>query len=411
MIEFQDKKVNVIGAGIIGLMSAYYLNESGFEVSVFDAGPDPLINYDRNKAGTTFSGGDARHVSATETSPHASPAMAGKIYLGVEQGGWLAKDPSKLTDPERAWMAEFDQLTQDPRTFNRNTKTVTRINNYGKDLWRDLRRKYPQLFNGVGFQEPLTVLFLDRDTFESEIAVETRANPSYPVQIFNTGGSELIAGGLILDGFAVNSISLCRNMIRSLQNQGVDFSWNKPVTSLEDIPPVNHYLISTGARPQNFSLRTPSHQKIMGVAGVWIKIPNPGLEGPIKIAAPYPTGYINGTLENQDLVLSGGYGFIGQDELDRQSPQIQYLLEDLSRNVSTLFPESYARALKEGTLDPRACVRPMRANGLWVLNTVKKSGQTVIFAGGNNAGGFTQAPVIATAALDIFNRLSGSFQR
>lgn len=410
----RTERINVVGAGIVGLLSAYYLNKVGFEVSVFDTGPNPLSNndYDKDRTGATFSGGNARHVSATETSPHASPSMKGQIYISGDEGGWLAKDPNRLNLAEKAWMNEFELVTQRPELFSQFTQTVVRINNLGKDLWRKLMSEDPELFINVQVQQPLTIFFLDEPTFKSETVVETGANPLYPpkpltkeeiIQEYpvmkDAISKEIIAGGLILDGFALNAISFCTNVIRRLQSNGVNFFWDTEVTSLQDLDPSDYYLISTGARKQDFLKNTPSHQKIMGVAGVWVRIPNSGLTGAFKIACPYPTGYINGTLKGEDLILSGGYGFIGEDNLDRQSPGIQILFDDMKRNVQRVFPESFDKALKDGALDERACVRPVKPSGLGVFEVM----DNVIFAGSNSAGGFTQSLVIAAAVLDTIN--------
>lgn len=406
----QYKKVTVVGAGIVGLLSAYFLNKEGYRVFVYDKGPNPLRNYNKDLSGATYSGGNARHVSATETSPHASPSMKGQIFVSCNKGGWLGKDEKLLTDEERAWALQFELLTQNPTLFSKFTKTVVKVNNLGKDLWRRLRGQDPSLFESVNFQESITVFFLDEPTFKSETVVETKANPNYPIKALTSKdlassypASEdtikrgVFVGGLVLDGFALHSISFCQNVIKSLENQGVTFSWDKKVTSLGEVKPSDYYVISTGASKQDFLLGSPSHNKIMGVAGVWIRIPNPGFKNPIKIACPYPTGYINGTLDGQELILSGGYGYIGQDTLDKESHGIKILFDDIKRNIKRVFPKEYAQSLKMGTLDERACVRPMKASGLGVFEVMNN----VIFIGSNNAGGFTQAPVLANAVLDI----------
>lgn len=410
------KKVNIVGSGIVGLLSAYYLSQAGFKISVFDSGPNPLTDYNKDKAGATFSGGNARHVSATETSPHASSSMTRQIYIRGDKGGWLAKDVHNLTLAEKAWMDEFELVTQSPELFTQFTKTVIEVNNLGKDLWRKLMIQDPDLFTNVQIQQPLTVFFLDESTFKSEKNVETAANPLYPPRpltkkeiikeypvMADAVRRKIIAGGLVLDGFALNAISFCANIIRRLLSQGVSFSWDTEVTSSQKLDPAEYYLISTGARKQDFLTGTSSHQKIMGVAGVWITIPNPGLKEAFKVACPYPTGYINGTLEGKNLLLSGGYGFIGQDYLDRQNPGIQTLFEDMKRNVQSVFPESFKKALREDSLDERVCVRPMKPSGLGVFEIMKKGKSKVIFTGANSAGGFTQAPVLAAAVLDTLN--------
>jgi glycine/D-amino acid oxidase-like deaminating enzyme len=305
-------------------------------------------------------------------------------------------------------MQSFDRLTKEPEFFDSFTKTVIKVNNLGKDLWRELVWEDPNLFKGVCMQEPIAVFFLDTPTFKSETIVEIKANPIFPIQtlspkeiakkypaMVDSVSRRVIVGGLVLDGFSLNSISFCRNMIKHLGHQGVDFSWGRKFTNLDQNDNAfDYYLISTGVSIT---------KKVMGVAGVWIKIPNPGLKGPIKIATPYPTGYINGTIEGESLLLSGGYGFIGQDARDEKSPGIQTLFEDMKRNVRMVFPESYKKACEEETLDERVCVRPMKASGLGVFEVIDKGVTKVIFTGANGAGGFTQAPVVARSVLDIIN--------
>lgn len=408
--------VNIIGGGIVGLMSAFYLNRAGFEVSVFDAGPNPLNDYNLARAGATFSGGDARHVSATETVPHATSSMTGQIHKGIIDGGWDAKGGVDLNYAERDWAIRFDQLTRDPDWISKNTATVAGVNNYSKALWRRLMPEEADLFRGTNVQSDITVYFLDRKTLESEAEAETLANPDFPIRVLtadevkrhnpegmtNPVERGIIVGGLIIDGFSINAISFCRNLIRKLDKSGTDFFWEARVDSLDEIPDSDYSFISTGAKKQKFLEGTNSSGSIMGVAGVWIRIPNPGLKGPIKIATPYPTGYINGTLEGNDLLLSGGYGFVGEeDEIGFESADIRMLLEDLERNIANVFPASYKSALAQESLTPRVCVRPMRADGLGVFEIMK--GGKVIFAGANNAGGFTQAPVVAEAVLDTLN--------
>src|SRR3989344_7232912 len=412
MVAEKEKEITVIGAGIVGLIAAYYFNKAGLKGSVSDKGPDPLTSYDRHKTGTTFSGGNARHVSATETTPHAASSMNGLIYRSPAEGGWLAKDKLALTDVELEWMDHFNRLTWKKELFAEFTQTVIDVNNQGKALWRKLMKEDRKLFQDTNIHGPATVFFVDDATFRSETITESRANTSVrilsPKQIMsgypalrNAVVIETIVGGLIIDSFALNAISFCKNVINQLKSDGVNFRWNQIVNNVADTGKASdYYFVSTGAAKQDF-LTGDNHDKIMGVVGVWIKIPNPGLLGPIKIATPYPSGYINGTIENQSLVLSGGYGFIGQDKLDEQSEGIQALFEDLRTNVANIFPTSYATALKEKTLDQKACVRPMKSSGLGVFEVLNRDGYKLIFAGGNNAGGFTQAPAIAEAALEV----------
>ncbi len=443
-------QVIVVGTGIVGLMSAFYLHEAGFKVTCVDAGPDPTnLHYDKRMAGTTFRSGNARHVTATETDPHATSSRAGLIYKPSGEGGWLAKDPTLLTDEEKKWMDDFESFTKQGSRIDQYTDDVCYVNNLGKKLWRKIIRDHGNLFTGTGLQYGVSIFFLDKERAKSEAEFEDKYNrkverltieeieSSYPSLAYACEKG-FITGGIKEDCITVNSIDLCVNIINYLKTKKVEFNWREYVvemkrtkqgdiaglvTAKRKILRANHYVLSPGWLSQSCLKETKTAGKIMGVCGCWIHIPNPGLEmetlvahafdqnfvpggfkGPFKIDAPEPTGYINATLEGSKLVVSGGYGFVGNDLKATPSfdwPGIQALFDHFEGVIKKIFPQSYKEAYQAGSLDRRICVRPMTASGLGlfeILETAK--GGKALVVGANSAGGFTQAPAIADAAVD-----------
>ena len=91
-------KVAVIGAGVVGVTTAYYLNELGVEVTVFDAASGPA---------TLTSHSNAGQLSYSFTDSLADPALIPKlpgILLGRDAG--LRINPS--IHPEfLAWGLRF----------------------------------------------------------------------------------------------------------------------------------------------------------------------------------------------------------------------------------------------------------------------------------------------------------------
>jgi len=63
------KQVQIVGAGITGLLAALKLHKD-YRVTVIDLGSDPRIS--SNFSGATYSGLDVRHISLTETAPWTS---------------------------------------------------------------------------------------------------------------------------------------------------------------------------------------------------------------------------------------------------------------------------------------------------------------------------------------------------
>ena len=84
---------------------------------------------------------------------------------------------------------------------------------------------------------------------------------------------------------------------------------------------------------------------------------------------------------------------------------MQQFFEQLEALTEKFFPEEYHQAKDDNTLNKRYCVRPMTAHGLGLMeiSDAEDHGRTII-TGGNNAGGFVQAPAIAKA---VKNALEG----
>jgi len=423
--------ITVIGAGSVGLMSAFYLDQAGYKVSVIDAGPNPTKKYNPLQAGATYSGSDARHVSATETEPWASKSMLGLLDIPTSKNGWLAKDSKEITKNERAWINAFYDVCKQPELQKLYGKQVININNHGKSLWKKLEVSHPYLFVNTKAGNPMVNFFLDQESLDDQTAVEKICNPYCTILSTSDISRRLpclrkptlsgtIIGGFEVDGFALHAITLSQNIINYLQNKGVLFSWNEKLIKIEkqdgqlsclktDAKRTivsHHYVISTGVFEDNLIQNVA--QSVMGVAGVWITIPNPGMTHPFKIAAPRPTGFINGTVRGKDLLLSGGYGFIGKDPLDINSPGLKGLFNHMEKVISTVFPNHYEQAKKNNSLDRRACVRPGTITGLGIFESIPTHNGKLIIIGGNCAGGFTQAPTIAQAVVDSLTNKKNS---
>ena len=132
------------------------------------------------------------------------------------------------------WMATFDRLTWKGELFNTFTQIVIDINRQGKDLWRRWMKDDKKLFEGTNRQGPASVFFLDGETFRSETAAEQEADlgvsvlssrqimADYPA-LRTAINEEVVVGGLIIDSFALNAISLGRNIINALRKNGSRF--------------------------------------------------------------------------------------------------------------------------------------------------------------------------------------------
>ena len=82
----------VLGAGLVGVSSAWYLREAGYEVSVVDRQPAPAME-------TSFANGG--QISTSHAEPWANPATPLKVLR------WLGREDSPLLWRLRADAAQW----------------------------------------------------------------------------------------------------------------------------------------------------------------------------------------------------------------------------------------------------------------------------------------------------------------
>jgi len=145
-------KVIVLGAGVIGVATAYYLAVDGYEVTVVDRQPG---------AGLETSFGNAGNVCPSYATPWAAPGMRWKALK------WLLQEDAPL---EVHWHADADLLRWmeswlgncSRRRFERNKRRMQRLSRYSLDCLKRLRQstaiRYDETTRGI-----LQLLRTDRE--------------------------------------------------------------------------------------------------------------------------------------------------------------------------------------------------------------------------------------------------------
>src|SRR5687768_382873 len=136
-------KVIVLGAGVIGTATAYYLNRAGFEVTV-------LERQSAAAAETSFANGG--QISVSHAEPWANPAAPLKVLK------WLAKEDAPLLFRLRAdwrqwrWGLKFLRECTPARTRH-NIIQMVNLGLYSRALLRELRAetgmRYDHLERGI----------------------------------------------------------------------------------------------------------------------------------------------------------------------------------------------------------------------------------------------------------------------
>ncbi|KAH6858819.1 hypothetical protein BKA58DRAFT_324505 [Alternaria rosae] len=434
------RTVVLVGAGIMNLVTADFLATRGFRVRVVDAGPDPRTCEDWTRLGTTHGGGDARMFTFTEADCYNE--RGSDIYHNMRQvfrktalnGGWSLKSNTNFNTAEIAWVKTFEQL---PAWLAKAFKEdIYYVNKVAGKLWTEYKDRSPELFGGVSFHANILRLYVE----ETALTEAYKLNRRLGAVVEEFSQSELLseytgfraaaesgelAGGLTVQGFTLAIHSFVDKLINRIMGLGGDFTWNcrveriqrnasGEVTLLESQHGALHadnFVISAGV-PQNGLLEgTASENLIHGVLGVWLRIPNlnPMINRSIKI---HRRGClvedINVTVSRdiktgEDiLIFGGGYGYVGSGRPPPECPELQALFDELEKVAQIYFPEAYQVAKEQGALWPDGernfCIRPFTCTSLGIFEDIPTtSGGRLVITGGNNTGGFAQAPAIARA--------------
>ena len=133
----------VLGAGVVGVASAWYLAEAGHEVTVVERHGEAAME-------TSFANGG--QISASHAEPWAKPSMLPKILR------WLGREDAPLLFRPRAdwaqWMWGLRFVLEClPGRFERNCRALAGLAEYSRDCLRALRAatglRYDHLSRGI----------------------------------------------------------------------------------------------------------------------------------------------------------------------------------------------------------------------------------------------------------------------
>ncbi len=193
-------KVIVLGGGVVGVTSAWYLARLGHEVTVIDRQP---------AAGLETSFGNAGEISPGYASPWASPHIPLKVvrWLTMKHGPFIFRPKA---DPAMwRWMLQMLGNCTDA-AYARNKARMVRLAEYSRDCLIDLRAT-----TGINYDErTLGTLQLFRTKHQMDgVPEDTRVLDSFgvPYQVLDRDGCvaaepaldlvrERFVGGLRLPG-------------------------------------------------------------------------------------------------------------------------------------------------------------------------------------------------------------------
>ena len=136
-------RIIVLGSGLLGVSSAYYLSQQGHEVTVVDRQSTPA-------AETSFANGG--QISVSHAEPWANPGAPLKLlqWVGKEDAPLLFRLRADM--PQWLWGLQFLRECTPARTRH-NIQQIVRLGTYSRDTLQQLRRDtgiaYDQRTQGI----------------------------------------------------------------------------------------------------------------------------------------------------------------------------------------------------------------------------------------------------------------------
>ena len=226
-------RVIVLGSGVIGVASAYYLAQQGASVTVLDRQAGPAEE-------TSF--GNAGQISPGYSTPWAAPGIPFKAVK------WMFQHHAPLAINMDGSMWQLQWMAQmlkncNPQSYAINKERMTRVAEYSRDCLRDLRKAtgihYENRSKGTlqVFRNEAQLEAVQRDIqvlkecgVDYELLLKEDLAKVEPALAF---AQDKLVGGLHLPNDETGDCYLFTNALANLaKDMGVDFKFNQSVEKL-----------------------------------------------------------------------------------------------------------------------------------------------------------------------------------
>jgi D-amino-acid dehydrogenase len=396
-------RVIVLGSGVVGVTTAYYLALAGHEVTVIDRQPGPALE-------TSFA--NAGQISPGYASPWAAPGIP------LKAAKWLFQRHAPLSiKPDGTlfqlqWMWEMYRNC-DPARYAVNKERMVRLAEYSRDCMRQLRRDTGIAYEGR--QQGTVQLFRTQQQFDSaakDINVLRDAGVAYEV----LQGAQLAAaepalanvahklvGGLRLPNDETGDCQLFTTRLTAMaRDLGVRFEFDTKVRRLEEAGgEIAGIVTDKGVlTADRYVLATGSHTRAL--LQRWFPVPVYPMKGysltvPIVDAARAPVStildetYKIAVTRFDDRIRVGGMAELSGFNLDlnpRRRETLELVVNDLFPGAGDTAQASFWTGLRPMTPDSTPIVGPTPLRNLF-LNT------------GHGTLGWTMAAGSATVIADL----------
>lgn len=228
-------KVVILGGGVIGISTAYYLARSGCEVTVVERQSGPALE-------TSFA--NAGQISPGYSAPWAAPGIPTKAIKWLFQRHAPLAIRADGSAFQLQWIAKMLSNCNE-KSYATNKARMMRLAEYSRDCIMDLRAETGIAYEGR--QMGTLQVFRTQaqlDAMEKDIAVLKECN--VPFNVVDREGivklepalarvKDKLVGGLQLPNDETGDCQLFTTELAKLAaEQGVTFLWNESIVSLKN---------------------------------------------------------------------------------------------------------------------------------------------------------------------------------
>jgi D-amino-acid dehydrogenase len=390
------KNIVVVGAGITGLLSAYYLVKAGHKVTVYEQERYPAMR-------TSFANGGQVSVSNSEVW-----TTWGNVAKGIK---WMfKKDAPLLIRPtlewaKIRWMSKFMWNTITNK-YARNTAETIRLGMRSRDLYKDIIAEegleFDQSFKGI------LHFYKDKEYFKNaQLAKELyEANGCQWDMVgsdevrdiepnLNTDG--IIGGAWTKDDWTGDIHKFCIEISHVLKNKyGVNFRFGGKVHNIKNLDFYDKIVISNGVGSTTLAKSIGDTLDVYPVKGYSITI----TANDVKSYEAMPKVSL---LDDQAKIVTSTLGnrfrVAGTAELTGENYDIRRdRIEPLLNWVHTNFPDINTHDYSQW-----ACLRPMTPDMMPIVQQ-SKNNPKVFYHVGHGHLGWTLSPATAKNVVSLVSK-------
>ncbi len=413
-------RVLVLGSGVIGTTSAWYLRQAGYDVTVVDRQPGPALE-------TSFA--NAGQLSFGYTSPWAAPGVPLKAIK------WLFEEHAPLAIRPTADFNQYRWLWQMLRNctsarYAVNKARMVRVSDYSRDCINELRAATGIDYEGR--QLGTTQLFRTQQQLDAAAQdIDVLRQYGVPYEVLDRQGiarvepalarhTEMLVGALRLPEDQTGDCQLFTRKLAALAaDAGVEFRYDQDIASIQrdgdritgvringQTETADQYVLALGSYSPQLVAPLGMHLPVYPLKGYSLTLP-------ITDAAMAPTStildesYKIAITRFNDRIRVGGMAEVAGFDLSleaRRRATLEKVVNDLYPQGGDLSKATFWTGLRPATPDGTPVIGATPYRNLFLNTGHGTLGWTMAAGSGRYLADLMsgKTPQISSEGLDIF---------